>query len=109
MDCRPALAFWASVHNSQLLAKERVFGEQLGTDMRQVRQGTGDGIGDSRLGDSAEQLVSGVGQAIPNTLGKMDEAIEHNGVYFSDTKRVGQGGSSLAQRKCPGNTRGWAL
>ena len=87
------------MQDGQLLAEESVFGQQRGTVARQVRQGTGDGVGERRLGDAAEKLMSSISETIPDAFGKMDELMEHNWVCFAQTRLVGQSGSSLAQPK----------
>ncbi len=85
------------VQDSQLLAEESVFGEQLSPVARQVRQGASDEAGKRWLGDEAEKLISRMGETIPEAFGKMDELIEHNCVCFCQARRVGLAGASLAQ------------
>ena len=92
---------------SRSVAEERVFGEQLGTVARQVRQGTGEGAGERRLGDAAEELMSRLGETIPEAFCKMDELIEHNWVYFSHVRLVALAGASLAQPNYVRITGGW--
>ncbi len=91
-----------------MLAKESIFGEQLGAAARQVRQGSGGGVGERRLGDAAEKLMSRIGETIPDAFGKMDELIEHNSVRFSQARPIRPGGSSLAQANHVRITGGWA-
>ncbi len=78
-----------TMEDGQLLAKESVFGEQLGAAARQVRQGPGEGVGERRLSDPAEKLMSRIGETLPDAFGKMDELIEHNGVCFSHASLSG--------------------
>ncbi len=96
------------MQDSQLLAEEGVFREQVAAAARQVRQGTGQGVSERRLGDAAEKLMRRMGETIPDAFGTMDELIDHNWVCLCQARLIRPGGSSLAQPNHGRITGGWA-
>ncbi len=77
------------MQDSQLLAEEGVFREQVAAAARQVRQGTGQGVSERRLGDAAEKLMRRMGETIADAFGKVNELNKHNCVGFSHARLSG--------------------